>query len=59
MFCHVFLGEGGLIKVLIFSNCMDNDYIAWRIAMGKVWGVPLITHCNLLPHLSGVMGPEL
>ncbi len=42
-----------------FSNCMDDVYIAWRIAMRKVWRVPWTTHCNLLPHLAGVMYPEL
>ncbi len=27
--------------------------------MRKVWKVPWNTHCNLLPHLPGVMDPEL
>ncbi len=38
---------------------MDDVYIAWRIAMRKLWKVPWTTHCNLLPHLAGVMDPEL
>ncbi len=43
----------------LFNNCMDDVYIAWRIAMNNVWRVPWITHCNLLPHIAGVMVPEL
>ncbi len=27
--------------------------------MRKVWRVPWTTHCHLLPHLAGVMDPEL
>ncbi len=27
--------------------------------MSKVWRVPWTTHYNLLPHLAGVMDPEL
>ncbi len=38
---------------------MDDVYIAWRIDMRKVWRVPWTTHCNLLPHLAGVMDLEL
>ncbi len=37
---------------------MDDVYIAWRIAMRKVWRVPWTTR-NVLPHLAGVMDPEL
>ena len=38
---------------------MDDVYKAWRIAVRKVWRVPWTTHCDLLPHLAGVMPPEL
>ncbi len=38
---------------------MDDVYIVWRIAMWKVWRVPWSNHCNLLPHLAGVMDLEL
>ncbi len=38
---------------------MDDAYIALRIAMHKVWRVPWTTHCNVLPHLTGVMNPEI
>ncbi len=31
---------------------MDDVYIAWRIGIGT-------THCNLLPHFTEVMDPEL
>ncbi len=34
---------------------MDDVYIGWILTMHKVW----TTHCNLLPHLAGVMDPEL
>ncbi len=39
------------------NNCMDDVYIAKRIAMRKVWRVLWTTHCNLLQHLAGVMDP--
>ncbi len=46
--------NGGQILPL-FNNCMDDVYIAVR----KVCRVPWTTHCNLLPHLAGVMDPDL
>ncbi len=27
--------------------------------MRKVWKLPWTTHCNLLPHLAGVIDPDL
>ncbi len=41
------------------NNCMDDVYIAWKIAMHKVWRLPWTTHYKLLTHLAGVMDPEL
>ena len=38
---------------------MDAVCIAWRKAVRRVWRVPGLTHCNILPHLTGVMPPEL
>ena len=29
------------------------------MAVRSVWRVPWTTHCNLLPHIAGVMPPEL
>ncbi len=55
-YCTSFYGS----QILpLFNNCMNDVYISWRIAMRKVCRVPWTTHCNLLPHLAGVMDPEL
>ncbi len=58
-YCTAFYGSQNTSTFL--NNCMDDVYIAWkmRIALHKVWRVPWTTHCNLLPHLAGVMDPEL
>ena len=42
----------------IFNNSMEGLYRAWRVTVRRVWRVPWRTHCNLLPHLAGVMAPE-
>ncbi len=47
------------ILQLFFNNCMDDIYIAWRIAICKIWRVPWTNLCNLLPYLASVMDPEL
>ena len=38
---------------------MKDICTAWQIAVRRVWRVPSTTHCNLLPHIAGVMPPEL
>ena len=38
---------------------MEEVYKTCRITVRKVWRVPWTTHCDLLPHLAGVMPPEL
>ena len=38
---------------------MDDLHRAWRVAVRRVWKIPWRTHCDLLPHLAGVMAPEL
>ncbi len=38
---------------------MKDIYTAWRIAMHRVWWVPWRTHNNMLPHLAGMIDPEL
>ena len=54
--CSSFYGSSFLP---IYNNTMDDVYKAWRIAVRKVWRVPWTTHCDLLPHLAGVMPPQL
>ncbi len=55
-YCTAFYGS----QILPLSNnCMDDVNISWRISIRKVWRVPWTTHCNLLPHLAGVMDTEL
>ena len=38
---------------------MNDLYFAWRKAIRRVWKIPWTTHSNLLPHLAGVLPPEL
>ena len=38
---------------------MNVIYKAWRIAVRRVWKVPWRTHNDILPHLTGVLPPEL
>ncbi len=33
-------------------------YIAWRVAVYRVWRVPWRTHHNMLAHIAGVMDSE-
>ena len=55
-YCTSFYGS---VFLPIYDNTMDEVYKAWRIAVRKVWRVPWTTHCDLLPHLAGVMPPNL
>ena len=43
----------------LYDNTMDAVCVAWRNCVRRVWRVPSLTHCNILPHLTGVMPPEL
>ena len=43
----------------MYEACFGELYKAWRMAVRRVWRVPWRTHCNLLPHMAGVMAPEL
>ena len=55
-YCMSFYGS----QILpLFNTCMESVYTAWRVAMRKVWRLPWLTHCNLLPHISGNIGIEL
>ena len=31
---------------------IEKYYVAWRKAMRKVWKLPNLTHCNLLPVIT-------
>ncbi len=55
-YCTAFYGS----QVLpMFNSCMEEIYIAWRVAIRRVWRVPWTTHCKLLPHLANSMDIEL
>ena len=55
-YCTSFYGS---LFLPIYDNTMEDIYKAWRMAVRKVWRVPWTTHCDLLPHLAGVMPPKL
>lgn len=55
-FCTSFYGSQLLP---LYDDCMGVLFRAWRVAIRRVWRVPWRTHCSLLPHLAGVMSPEL
>ncbi len=55
-YCTAFYGSQVL---LMFNSCMEEIYIAWRVATCRVWRVPWTTHCKLLPHLANCMDIEL
>ncbi len=38
----------------MFNTYMEEVYIAWRVAIHRVWRVPWTTHCKLLPHLANL-----
>ena len=55
---------------MIFTYCLDTYasqlwdyedkriekyYVAWRKAMRKVWKLPNLTHCNLLPVITNCL----
>ena len=55
-YCTSFYGS----QILpIFGNCMDDIYTAWRVAIRRVWQIPWRTLNIMLPHIAGVMDPEL
>ena len=43
----------------LFDSCMDKICRQWRVAIRRVWKIPWQTHSRLLPHIAGVMAPEL
>ena len=34
---------------------IERYYVAWRKAMRKVWKLPNLTHCNLLPVITNCL----
>ena len=55
-YCSSFYGS----QILpMYEGSFNDIFKAWRMALRRVWRVPWRTHCNLLPHLAGVMAPEL
>ena len=56
-YCTAFYGSQFLP---IYDNRVMNPlFVAWRMAVRRVWRVPWTTHNVLLPHIAGVMPPEL
>ena len=55
-YCTSFYGS---LFLPFYNDTMDDVYKAWRMAVRRVWRVPWRTHCEILPHLAGVMPPEL
>ena len=43
----------------LYDNSMQSIYCSWRVAVRKIWRVPNITHCNLLPYLAGCIDIKL
>ncbi len=55
-YCTAFYGS----QVLpMFNRCMEEIYIARRVAICRVWRGPMTTDCKLLPHLANCMDIEL
>ena len=55
-YCSSFYGSQFLP---IYNDSMNDVIRAWHVVVRRVWRVPWRTHCNFLPHLAGVMPPEL
>ncbi len=39
----------------LFDRAIEDLYIAWRKAQRRVWGLPYMTHCRLLPHVTDLL----
>ncbi len=54
-YCTNFEGS----QILRFFDVKTQElYIAWRVAVYRVWCVPWRTHNNMLAHIAGVMDSE-
>ena len=56
-YCTAFYGTQ--LLPVYDKKTMNGLYVAWRIAMRRVWRVPWNTHNNMLPILAGVLPPNL
>ncbi len=43
----------------LFDREIEDLYIAWRKAQRRVWGLPYMTHCHLLPHVTDLLTGEV
>ena len=56
-YCTAFYGSQFLP---VYDNkTMNGLYVAWRMALRKVWRVPWTTHNKILPMLADVLPPNL
>ena len=56
-YCTSFYGSQFLP---IYNNrIMNSLYVAWRMAVRRVWRIPWTSHSILLPHITGTMPPDL
>ncbi len=55
-YCTAFYGSHVL---LMFNSCTEQIYIAWKVAICRMWKVPWTTYCKLLPHLANCLDIEL
>ena len=55
-YCNSFYGSQFLP---VYNDSMNDVFRAWHVAVRRVWRIPWRTHCNLLPHIAGVMPPQL
>ncbi len=46
-------------NVNMLNSCLEDIYIAWRVAIHRVWRVTWKTLGKLLPHLVNCMDVEL
>ena len=56
-YCTAFYGSQFL--PIYDDKIMNGLYVAWRMALKKVWRVPWTTHSDILPMLADVLPPKL
>ena len=56
-YCTAFYGTQ--LLPVYDKNTMEGLYVAWRIAIRRVWRIPPTTHNNMLPIIAGVLPPNL
>ncbi len=57
-YCTSFYGS---LLCTLFDREIEDLYlyIAWRKAQRRVWGLPYMTHCRLLPHVTDLLPKEV